>query len=210
MLKRTISMLEKGDTVKIVALGDSLTQGWMARKGYIDFVSEMITARYGNRALNMVNRGIPGDTSEGGLHRLGPDVLDEDPDLVFIQFALNDAYTGYPAERFKGNIGMMVDSIRSDTRAEILLITSVPIFFSERESALVDSFYSKLEEISEGEGVPLARVHEYWRKRAGEGINWKDLVQDDLVHPTVEGYRLMAEAVFEHLKSQINRKDLSR
>ena len=43
----------------------------------------------------------------------------------------------------------------------------------------------------------MARVHEYWKTKIAEGAEFSNLVQYDRVHPTVEGYRLMAEAVME-------------
>jgi lysophospholipase L1-like esterase len=47
-------------------------------------------------------------------------------------------------------------------------------------------------------GLPVARVHEHWRRQVQSGaVDFQELVQFDGVHPTVAGYRLMAEAVME-------------
>jgi lysophospholipase L1-like esterase len=56
-------------------------------------------------------------------------------------------------------------------------------------------FYGKLEEMAGKFGRPVARVHEHWRRQVQSGT-----VDFDGVHPTVVGYRLMAEAVFEVFK----------
>ena len=53
----------------------------------------------------------------------------------------------------------------------------------------------KIIESGEKEGLPVARVHEYWKEQVSSGLNNNMLVQADNVHPTVEGYRVMAEAV---------------
>ncbi|MCP4135144.1 MAG: hypothetical protein GY754_29510 [bacterium] len=195
-LESAIGRLESGESLKISALGDSLTYGWMVRKGYIDFFEEMLAAKYRGGNFSIDNRGIPGNTAEDGIHRLRRDVLDSIPNLVLVQFALNDMYMGCSAERFKINIQTIVDSIRNDLDTEILLMTSVFIN-DEKENRMADEFYNKLEEISEKEAIPLARVHEYWKKKVREGTDHGSLVQMDQVHPTVEGYRLMAEAVME-------------
>src|SRR3990172_12452360 len=97
-LEKSIKKLKAGETLTIVALGDSLTHGWLVRKGYLDFMSEMIKSRYPHRTVKIINRGVPGDTAEGGLARLEHDVIDLNPDLVFIQFGLNDAFSGISAE----------------------------------------------------------------------------------------------------------------
>ena len=160
-LPKTITKLETGEPVRLIALGDSLTQGWMARKGFLDFLSEMLKKKYPASRLTIINRGIPGDTAEGGLERLRYDVLDHDPDLVFVQFGLNDAFTGVHPGRFESAVQTIVDHIRTDTDAEILIITSVPVVF-ERMDEIADSFYGRLEAVAARERLPIVRVHRYW------------------------------------------------
>lgn len=191
----SIEKLTAGGAFTIVALGDSLTQGWMARKGYVDFVGEALRERYPGAQLTVVNRGVPGGTAEEGLERLRRDVLDLDPDLVFVQFGLNDLSLGVPVERFKRTVYAIVNQIRDNTAADILLITSVPIMGSPAEDRMAEEFYAALASLAESERTGLAMVHAYWKKRIAEGAEFDKLVQFDGVHPTVEGYRLMAEAV---------------
>ncbi|HQQ51195.1 MAG TPA: hypothetical protein PLZ29_08345, partial [Spirochaetota bacterium] len=57
--------------------------------------------------------------------------------------------------------------------------------------------YDAIEKLGAANGLPVVRVHEYWRKKISEVAEFRGLVQPDMVHPTVEGYRLMAEAVME-------------
>jgi acyl-CoA thioesterase I len=196
-LSNTIRKLETGEQLRIIALGDSLTQGWMVRKGFLAFLSEMLKKKYPSSRVEIINRGIPGDTADGGFYRLRGDVLDHDPDLVFIQFGLNDAFSGVPPGRFEAAVQSIIDGVRSDTDAEILLITSVPVVY-ERMDEIADEFYGRLEAVAGRENLPIARVHRYWMRKVDEGLEFRSLVQSDQVHPTVEGYRLMAEAIMEH------------
>ncbi|MDA0578694.1 MAG: GDSL-type esterase/lipase family protein, partial [Verrucomicrobia bacterium] len=72
--------------MKIVCLGDSIT-GQPNLAGYLkwSFVLEaMCDAAKGPGRVQVVNRGIGGDTSAGALKRLQGDVLDERPDVVVI------------------------------------------------------------------------------------------------------------------------------
>ena len=192
---KTIRKLKPGAETTIVALGDSLTQGWMVRKGYIDFLEEMLRERFPESRPRLINCGIPGDTAEGGLYRLR-NVLDFNPDCVFVQFALNDAFCGYSAAQFKQYIQRIIHEIRDDCDAEIVLITSGYVGNSP-ETHFVGEFYRQLEILGEENGLPVARVHAYWEKIIDAGVEFQTLVQDDLVHPTVAGYRLMAEAVMQ-------------
>ena len=168
----------------------------MVRRGFLDFLAEMLRKAYPESRFRIVNSGIPGDTAEGGLHRLRADVLDHNPDCVLIQFALNDAFCGYGVERFGQYIQRMVEEIREDGDAEIVLVTSSYVG-NNRETRFVEDFYRELENLAAVNGLPLARVHSYWKKRIGEDVEFRTLVQADLVHPTTAGYKLMAEAVMQ-------------
>lgn len=192
-----ILKIKADGSIKIVALGDSLTYGWMVVKGYLDFLEEMLNAKYPRTVFEIVNRGIPGDTAAGGLHRLNDHVLSLNPDLVFIQFALNDAFSGYPLAEFQNNILQIIDKIADETSSEILLMTSSAL--EERERLIAEKYYGSLQSIAERKNVPIALVHDYWRKKISEGTPFNRLVQADSVHPTAEGYRLMAEAIMEVL-----------
>ncbi len=166
----------------------------MVEKGYIDFLYEMLTAKYPESTVNFVNCGIPGDTARGGLWRLEQDVVRHNPDLVFIQFALNDAFTGCSPDQYERNIRAIVERIRTETGSDILLVTSVAPG-NDYDDLEAEKFYERLQMVSETENIPIAGVHEYWKKKISSGIPHSSLVQADQVHPTVDGYRLMAEAI---------------
>ncbi len=194
----TIEKLIAGTPLKWVALGDSLTYGWMVRKGYLDFLREMIVGKYPQAQPDIYNRGIPGDTAEGGLRRLGEHVLSLHPDIVSVQFGLNDLFVGYTVEQFAANIRNIISRIHEHSRCDILLMTSVAVA-DPHDNAQARAFYNAIIDISQREGLPCARVHECWEREIASGRRWQELVQADGVHPTEEGYRLMAEAIMEVL-----------
>ena len=195
--EKTIAKLAAGQSVRIAALGDSLTYGWMVEKGYIDFLQDMLQAKYPSATILFINRGVPGDTAEGGLRRLKEQVIDERPDLVFVQFALNDAFIGCPLAEYEKNIALIIDRLRSETAAELLLLTSVALA-DQQEDAMALKYYGRIEQLAQQLSVPIARVHAYWKEKTGG--NFDGLLQADLVHPTSAGYRLMAEAIMQVLQ----------
>ncbi|MCX7983116.1 MAG: SGNH/GDSL hydrolase family protein [Syntrophales bacterium] len=197
--EKTIEKLKKGEKVVLGAIGDSLTYGWMVRKGYLDFLREMIGEMYPTAPLKIINAGLPGDTAEGGKARVRYDILTHHPDCVLVQFALNDAYQGYPIHVFTSNLKAIVEEIHDRGGSEIVLLTSVYLLDSQ-ELNRANLYYQSIEEVARLYELPVARVHEYWKKRIDEGRDYYQLVQYDLVHPTEEGYRLMAEAVMELFK----------
>jgi lysophospholipase L1-like esterase len=183
--------------VVIDALGDSLTSGWLVSKGYLDFLEEMLNEKYPDIEILIKNHGVPGDTAGDGLRRISR-VTGDKPDLCFVQFALNDAFTGITPEMFKKNIAQIILKIQNSLPAEIMLLTSVPVN-SPYENRIAESFYQIIIECGKEFNVPVAGVHEYWKKKISSGTSHSSLVQGDGVHPVEKGYRFMAEAVMELL-----------
>jgi lysophospholipase L1-like esterase len=195
----TIKKLLSGVPVVIAALGDSLTYGWMVDKGYMDFLGEMIDKRFPEARFSLINCGMPAGTAQDGLHRLQRDVLYRNPDCVFVQFGLNDAFSGYTPEEFRNNIEMIIKRTRKKTSSEIVLVTSICLG-NRRDNVLVERYYRQLEELAGLYGLPLAGVHIYWKDKISQGFRFSDLVQTDQVHPVSHGYRFMAEAIMELLQ----------
>jgi len=193
-LDKTIAKLQATADVSIVALGDSLTSGWMVARGYTEFLRDMLLARYPKAGIRIVNSGIPGDTAPGGLYRLQQDALSYRPDLVLVQFALNDAFCGCSLGEFRRSIEAIVERIQQESSAEVLLLTStLPADASELD--VVASFYAELKQIVQEKACGLAAVDEYWRKAIAGGRSHDELVLHDRGHPSEAGYQLMAEAV---------------
>lgn len=193
---KTLQKLSNGEEVKIVALGDSLTYGWMTEYGFLDFLKEMLNKKFPHSDFKIINRGIPGDTAKDGLRRTESDVIRLSPDLVFIQFALNDAYTDYSPEDFKKNIESIIIKIKEHSDPEIVLLTSVALLNSE-ENMIAREFYIKIHECGIKYNLPVVSVNEYWEEKISAGIKHSSLVQADGIHPNEKGYQIMAEAVFE-------------
>lgn len=192
----TIKKLLSGTPLTMVALGDSLTYGWMVDKGCLDFMGEMIGEEFPDARFSLINCGMPAGTARDGLRRLQRDVLDRNPDCVFVQFGINDAFSGYTPKEFRDSIEKIIEEIRENTDSEIVLVTSVCLE-NRKDNAHVKKYYDQIEELADLHGLSLAKVHVYWEDRISEGIRFDDLVQADRVHPVSQGYRFMAEAVME-------------
>ena len=190
---RTIEKLATGTPISLVALGDSLTQGWMVAKGYLDYLREMLHEKFPKSRFKLINSGIPGDTADSGLYRLRWDVLHYNPDCIFIQYAINDAFSGFTEQQFKKTIKGIIDKIRESGDIDIVLITSGYIGDND-DNRHVERYYRQLEVLGQEYSIPVVQTHEYWKKKISEGTLFPSLVQYDNVHPTEEGYRFMAEA----------------
>ncbi len=190
-----IEKLSSGIPLKITAFGDSLTYGWMVRKGYIDYLKEFIRLRYPVSNVEILNRGVPGDTALDGFSRMKRDVIHDRAELVLVQFGLNDAYTGFSPDEFETNIERIIRELQSSFNPEVVLVTSV--YLKMPEYGRVLQYYDRIMRLGEKYSLSVAPVHKYWEKRVAEGADFYKLVQGDGVHPTEEGYRLFAQGLME-------------
>jgi acyl-CoA thioesterase-1 len=181
--------LTRGDTVTIAGLGDSLTYGWMVSRGFFDRFVALMSDRFEKSTIKSINAGVPGDTAAGGLSRCDT-ILASRPDLVTVQFGLNDMYQGVGLEAFKAALTDIATRATAGG-ALPLLVTSCPLPWEEGRR-LSETFYEAIHQVASARGLPVARLDLYWRETAGSEETWRALLQADDVHPTDEGHALMA------------------
>jgi acyl-CoA thioesterase I len=106
--------------VKIVALGDSATAGWLvARKdAYPAELERQLRAK--GYDVVVKNAGISGDTSAGALHRLDL-AVDADTKIVLVEVGTNDLRLHIPAAKMRANVSEIVRTLQK-RRVAVLLI----------------------------------------------------------------------------------------
>ncbi|MCM8533588.1 MAG: SGNH/GDSL hydrolase family protein [Lentisphaeraceae bacterium] len=88
--------LASGKPVTVVFLGGSITMGAKSGKGksYRELVGAWLTQTYPKAKIKLVNRGIGSTGSILGAFRFEDQILNENPDLLFIEFCVNDSGSG--------------------------------------------------------------------------------------------------------------------
>jgi acyl-CoA thioesterase-1 len=105
--------------VKILALGDSLTAGYgLPEADAFTTRLQAALAAHGIRAT-VINGGVSGDTTAGGLSRLDW-ALGDRPDLVILELGANDALRGIDPAAARANLDAMLAKLR-DARVPVLL-----------------------------------------------------------------------------------------
>jgi lysophospholipase L1-like esterase len=131
-LSKTRLKLEAGERVRIVAFGDSITAGGDASEPALIFWERWAGAlrqKYPRASIETTNGATGGDATVQGLQRLQEKVLQQKPDLVLIGFGMNDHNRegyGVPLDAFTANLRTIIDRIRADTGAEVLLFSAFP------------------------------------------------------------------------------------
>lgn len=194
-LKPIQEKLKNDKPVFISALGDSLTYGWEASFSYFDlFISKLRSAFCGVRITGH-NAGVCGETAEDGLRRL-PNLLASTPDVLIVQFAINDMYSGVPLTRYAAALSAIArKTVRSDTIP--IFITSGPLLHKDERTRILP-FYSKMETVAHSYDVPFADISSYW---LSHNSNISEHYFDDGVHPNDNGYHVMANALYQIFKT---------
>lgn len=166
--------LEPGATV--LAFGDSLTFGTGAARG-----QSYPAVLAGLTGLEVVNAGVPGETTRQGLARL-PDALDAHaPRLVLLCLGGNDMLRRQDRGAMKANLEAMIQLIRGRGIEVVLLGVPEPALFGlESEGSYA--------ELARRHGLPL-------QDRALAEILSDDARKADRIHPNAAGYADLAKAI---------------
>ncbi|WP_269585098.1 arylesterase [Roseibium sp. Sym1] len=133
----------RSETLKLVVLGDSLTAGYQLPAG--DGFPEKLQAALAEKgqAVEVVNAGVSGDTSTGGLSRLdwsvGPDA-----DAVIVELGANDALRGISPEVTRRNIEEITRRLRERGIAVLLAGMLAPRNLGPEYAEMFDPIYADI------------------------------------------------------------------
>ena len=193
---RTVSDLKGGCNVTIVAFGDSITAGFAVRHGFTVFWKEMLQKKYPDARIKLINSGISGNTTLDGLARLDWDVLAYEPDLVTINFGINDAALGIDLEEFQLNLRQMIMRIRAGPGSEILLLASQPLETPGFDKVVL-KYYDSIMDVAEAEDVGFVDVYAAWMDLVNQGTPLGSFILAGLDHPNEAGYKVIAETLMK-------------
>ncbi|MFZ2471651.1 MAG: SGNH/GDSL hydrolase family protein [Methanothrix sp.] len=191
-VEKTRRDLESGCNVTIVAFGDSITAGFAVRRGFPSFWKALLAEKYPEANVEMINSGFSGDTSQDGLARLDFSVLSYEPDLITINFGINDCVLGLGLEEFEMNFVEMVRRIRAGPNSEVLLLSSQPLETPPYDRMVLD-YYQAVQRVAKEMDVGFVNVFGAWIRAVHAGTPLGSLILPGLDHPNEAGYRIIAE-----------------
>jgi acyl-CoA thioesterase-1 len=180
---------------RIVVLGDSLTAGLgiPVANAYPSLLQQRVDAA--GLRFEVVNAGVSGDTSAGGLSRLDW-ALQGDVRLLIVALGGNDGLRGLPVEQLRRNLAAIIERARTRGIAVILAGMEAPPNFGRDYIVAFHQVYPSV----------AAEYHVAFVPFLLEGVaGHADLNQNDGLHPTAAGARVVADnvwAVLEPLAKQ--------
>jgi acyl-CoA thioesterase-1 len=181
------------DAPRVVFLGNSLSAGYgLAEADAFPAVAQALLRDSGT-VIEVVNAGVSGDTSAGGLARLDW-VLGQKVDVLVVELGGNDALRGQSIEHTESNLRQIVRRARENGARVLLLGMDIPSNYGPDYGTAFAEMYVR---IAGEEGATL--VPGFIREVGADPA----LMQPDGLHPTADGHRQLAEIIVPYLEDVI-------
>ncbi len=145
---------ERGDTVKVAYLGGSIT----AQPGYRVQSLDYFKKTFPNAKFEEINAAIGGTGSDLGVSRIEHDVLRFKPDLLFVEFAVNDA-GAKPEEIVKSMEGIVRKTWRANPETDIIFVyTLTKGLLPDLQAGKYNRSAAVMETVADTYGVPSVHM----------------------------------------------------
>lgn len=189
-LAAVVRKLMRGENVTLVQLGGSITEGYFAtdKHGQAELVADFLNAAFPGQ-VTVKNAGIAATGATFGAYRLEQDVLAFDPDLVIVEYNINDGRDNVVAK------GSYEDIIRRLLTEDIAVIALHNLQYYNNVIGAEGSA-TALQNIGYFYDIPQARLFKAYYETSvygqGEGKNYNE---GDAVHPNDQGHNAAAAVV---------------
>jgi acyl-CoA thioesterase-1 len=188
------------DGPRIVFLGDSLTAGYgLAKEASVPALIQKRLQESGY-PHQVVNAGVSGDTSAGGLSRLEWS-LEGDVQVLIIELGANDGLRGLPVASLKKNLTQIITEAQARGIRVVLTGMEAPPNFGPAYTAEFRDVYRQLAREHDVIFVPF-----YLEGVAGI----PSLNIEDGIHPNAEGSRIIEKTVWSALEPLLGKQTADR
>lgn len=191
----------------IVCLGDSTTYGYMiTRKKVWPSILNNKFAEEG-KDINIINKGINGDTASGMIARFERDCLNENADLLILMGGVNDIFMFQNIDKIKDNIKLIVETSNKNN-VDIILFTPIPFIkeiFTFFEADNLDLFENTLKEYvswineyTKENNIKSIDVYNMFMNNIFKSNKYEDIYFDG-VHLSENGHNIFALELYKEL-----------
>jgi acyl-CoA thioesterase-1 len=178
----------------ILFFGDSLTAGYGLANAATESFPALIAGKLKaeNLPYEIINAGVSGDTTAGGLSRLDY-WLSKPVDVFVLELGINDMMRGVPPATIANNLQAIINKVKAKYPEVklVMLGMEIPVILGGPVAAQFSAIYRKLANDNQMALVPFLL-----QGVAGQ----QHLNLWDRVHPSAAGYKLVAELVWPVLK----------
>jgi acyl-CoA thioesterase-1 len=179
-------------TKTIIFFGNSLTAGYglSPSQAFPAIIQKKIDSL--NLPYKVINAGVSGETSSGGNSRVDW-ILRQPVDIFILELGANDGLRGIPPSETKKNLQSIIDKVKAKYPGARLVLAGmqIPPSMGQQYASEFRDIYPQLAAKNQITLVPFIL----------EGVGGElKLNQEDGIHPTEEGHKVLAENVWRELK----------
>jgi lysophospholipase L1-like esterase len=194
----------KNRTINLVFHGHSVPAGYFKTPvvntlaSYPYLVLKDLKSVYPMTVVNVINTSIGGEHSESGLKRFEADVLTHKPDVLFIDYALNDR--GMGLERAKIAWEKMI-RLALEKNIKVILLTPSP---DQRvdikdDLSILDQHANQIKELAKNFQIGLIDTYALYKNKVKSGINLVDYMSQ-VNHPNEKGHQMITDEILGYFK----------
>jgi acyl-CoA thioesterase-1 len=183
-----------GEAKILLFFGDSLTAGYGLEDPSAQAFPALIQKKLDDAGLpwRVVNAGLSGETSAGGLRRVDW-ILRQRVEVFVLELGGNDGLRGLPPETTRANLQAIIDRVREKSPATKIVLAGIAAP-PNMGADFTRAFAAIFPELAEKNGMTLIPF-------LLEGVGGRpELNQPDGIHPNVQGHAIVAETVWTELK----------
>lgn len=199
-LAKVFKKAQNGEKITVAYLGGSITQGSSAGDGlcYSKLTTDWLMEKFPNAEIEYVRAGIGATGSYIGVFRADRDVISKNPDLVFIDFSVNDT-TEYTQRNINSYDSLLRKLWNSSTSPAV-----VTIAMTQEDGTSFQQYHA---DICRAYQIPMISYREAILDVINNGhIKWTD-ISDDNIHPNVTGHAVLTEIITAYLQDVIDNLD---
>ena len=181
----------------ILVYGDSLSAayGIPREQGWVTLLQQRLESQ--GLPYRVANASISGETTSGGLSRMGAALKQYQPDIVLIELGANDGLRGLPLADMQRNLAAMIEAGQTTKARVVLLGMRIPPNYGPHYTQEFAESYPML---AQRYHLPLVTFF------LGGVAGKPELVLEDGLHPTAAAQPLLLDNVWKVLQPELARK----
>lgn len=199
---KILEKIKKQEELAIAYFGGSITEGYQVSKkqSYAAQTTSLLKDLLQYENISTIYGGLSGTSSTIGLLRVGEDVLNKNPDIIVLEFAVNDGKDALSQMAFDSLVKQCL--MQENEPLVILLFTVLENGYTcEKEMTVIGETYE----------LPMISVDNLLKAKYESGnFSWDDYAMDE-AHPKYQGHKLIAEALeycFFHIFQNIGNEQI--
>jgi acyl-CoA thioesterase-1 len=173
----TVTGGHAADVPTVLIFGDSLSAGYgidVDQSWAALLQSRLREQGYEHR---VVNASISGETTEGGVERIGPAIENFAPELIILELGGNDGLRGFPPQRTRENLERIITTSKASGAEVVLLGIRIPSNYGPRYTQAFEAVFRET----------AAKLDVLWIEFFMDGIALdEELMQADGIHPNAK------------------------